>query len=297
MDYDEYMEFRRIRGNINKLGENKEANSEHNKKQRELSINQDNNLSDYDKKRDIRKQMRENKMKVLPDKLKIYNNEGELVPNFKFNLPGTILIFGKSGSGKSFLVKNFIFEHCVNKKFFHNGIYFTGTKYSGELKEWFHEKAIIQYTPEHLDAYLKKKQDECEKIGEKKMKNTFIVFDDLLGELSVWGGGLTNLIATCRHLKISCIFLQQYIVGSGSSTAMRENMAYTIAFPTKYKGTIKHLYDAFGYASNNEKEFKEEFVRRTSEEHTALLFDNKDLKCNFYYTIKACDVENMKIKF
>ena len=127
----------------------------------------------------------------------------------------------------------------------------------------------------------------------KKKEPCFCIFDDQQGLLNRNDPTLLNFIAIHRHLNCSIFFNFQYLYGS--MPTLRECTTVALMFNSKGKRTIEGLFENFGQLFDNFEEFKEYFLKLTSEEYVAMLFmqDIDDIEENYMY-FKSPDMTKYK---
>lgn len=184
--------------------------------------------------------------------------------NFKY--PQVTVCVGKPKRGKSYAVRWMILKNTIDKKIFKYGIVFTKTKFNGDFNYIPDEYVYENYDPEILEQYLDGIKQQ------QKIQPSFIIFDDIQGVIEANDPVLTSLIACHRHYKISIFFCFQYIYGRGSTPVLRECTTNAILFNSKGDRTLRALYENFGQLFDSYNDFKEYFLKCTSEPYTAMLY-------------------------
>lgn len=208
-----------------------------------------------------------------------------------------ILMIGKQASGKSYLTKSIIYQ-CSKSKIFKFGIVFTGSKINGDYD--FLDDDIVRedYSEENLEKYINKLRKWCQDHPGEKLPRSFLILDDLLGRIRINSPVFANLMSTYRHYNLTIIITSQYMV-KNCSTLLRELVDYAFIFRTRFKNSLKHLYESFGQMTESYDDFFNMLEMATKEEHFCLMYDaTKDKKETAYKSYRAPgNVPNFKLKF
>lgn len=197
-----------------------------------------------------------------------------------FTKPQVCVCIGKPSRGKSYAVRWMILKNTIDprSKIFSYGIVFSRTGKWNKDYEYIPDEYVYEdYDPTVLETYLEGIKQQ------KKIKPSFIIFDDIQGVLSAFDPVLNSLVACHRHYKISLFFCFQYIYGRGSFPVLRECTSIAILFNSKGDRTLRALYENFGQLFDDFKSFKDYFLHITSEKYVGMLYvqDIDNLEDNY----------------
>jgi hypothetical protein len=224
----------------------------------------------------------------------IFDNEGNLNLICK---PLIICSTGKCGVGKSYLIKQLIYNYS-KLNYFKFGLAFVSTKFNGGYDYLPDQYVIENYNEQYLKNYIEKLKDYKKKKG--IIPASFIILDDIVGHVNFYSPFWSNLISTYRHLNLTIILGTQSIsVRGGVSTLYRQMCNVCFMFRTLYKDTIEAYHRAFGALCEDLNEFEKMFLEVTSERHACLMFINdKHSKEDSYYSYKAPNNDSkFKLKY
>ena len=205
-----------------------------------------------------------------------------------------IILCGPPKRGKTNMIKYLILKNSVDRKIFNFGLVFCRTKFNNKDYTYIPDKYIIGGYDENI---LRKFIDNLEKlIKEKKKFSAFLVFDDLIGILNRNDPFLINLWSIHRHLNLTIFIATQHLKGSSTNTVFREVTNNGIFFRTNREDTIRAIYKEFGTNGFDKYvDFKNHFMKCTSEPFTGMYYDSSSDKEN-YYCIRSVDMTEFKIK-
>jgi hypothetical protein len=217
---------------------------------------------------------------------KLFDNDGRAL---------MCIFCGKSFRGKSHFLRYLITDRMLSKKL-EFGLVFTGTKYNTDYDFFPDDKVFEGYNEEVLKKYVDNLKAIKKKEGE--VPPSFIIFDDLVGVLNNQTDFFMNFITTARHLNINIFVCVQYLTGKKAiSTTMRAQTTHAVLFKPRMKNTIENLYRSFGGLFENEKEFKDHFMKITKEPYCGMLYlEHEDNMDKNYICVKA-PAEYPKIDF
>lgn len=197
--------------------------------------------------------------------------------------PQIVTCIGKPARGKSYAVRWMILKNTIDPRsnVFKYGIVFSQTGSFNHEFDYIPEDYVCEgYDPDVLENYLEGIK------AQKKIKPSFIIFDDIQGILSAHDPVLNSLVACHRHYKISLFFCFQAISGHHASfPLLRECTTIALLFNSKGERTLKALYENFGQLFPDYKSFVQHFLNVTSEKYVAMLYlqDIDDLEDNYLY--------------
>ena len=155
-------------------------------------------------------------------------------------LPGTFMMLGRCGSGKSsilwaLLTKGYVKGKKKNKSIFHEIIVYLGSQDSISAFKSLPCKNLIvlqEFIPDDFEKYLEDlKKHQMERLAEGKHPlNCAVIFDDFVGQALLKhkhgkASPLERIALTSRHeANLSLFFCSQVYKGTGfSSPSMRNN--------------------------------------------------------------------------
>jgi len=211
-----------------------------------------------------------------------------------FKEPNFILTIGKPKQGKSYMVRYFL-HYGLSSNIFKFGIVFQGSaEMNSDYSSFLPKKAVVTYSEDKLKRYIEQLTAHKKKLmsegKEDQMPRSFIVLDDILGQLSR-SDYTTHFFSLYRHLNITVFLNSQYISSNASSTICRNIASFAFFFRSSNASSTKTIHEWFGNTSGLDlKEFKTYFNRTTAEPFTCMLYidgentaENNYLKHNKQY--------------
>lgn len=188
--------------------------------------------------------------------------------------PKIMALIGEPHSGKSVLLKS-IMHYYAKRKYFKYGIVITGSKFNGDYDGWLPESAVWDgYDEERLKQYLKVLEDRATQLKKtgQKLPNSFIILDDLCGQLSK-SDWFTTFITRFRHYGITLMIASQYPSDAKSfCTMLRSFTDIAFMFPNLQSHYIKGFYLAWGGYFDNIEEMKNTLAQVKQTRYASLLF-------------------------
>ena len=214
--------------------------------------------------------------------------------DLNFSRPLIMIFIGKQASGKSFLLRNLIYQ-LTKQQTFKFGKVFTATGFNSDY-DFMPEKHVdSDYSEAKLESYIGSLKQWMEKNKGKKLPPSFLVLDDLLGKIHGHTDIFQNLMATYRHFNLTIFITSQYMV-KNVSPLLRELTDLAFIFKSKFKNTKEALYDAFGQMLDNQDEFNRVLDQATEEKHASLVYNaNKSTPEEAYLSFK-CSGDDVKFK-
>jgi hypothetical protein len=187
--------------------------------------------------------------------------------------PQIFLAIGKPDSGKSHLVKSIVFDY-IKADYFKFMTCYCKTKFTGDYSfipdDYVYEGWDEKRLKKHVDSLA-----EYRRKHNKKPPPSLIILDDLLGLISFYTPFMTSFITCHRHYNVSIIFTAQYLQGAKStSTTLREITNVAFVFNSKFKSSLKALYEAYGQLFDSYDDFVAEFQRITREKYHCMVYDS-----------------------
>jgi ABC-type dipeptide/oligopeptide/nickel transport system ATPase component len=214
-----------------------------------------------------------------------------------FSRAQIISIIGTCGSGKSFLLRNLIYQFS-KKDMFKFGIVFTGTSFNTDYQFMPDGAVHSDYSEAKLEKYISRLRSWLEVNQGQKLPPNFLILDDLLGRIKINSNIFNNLISTFRHFNMTIFITSQYFV-KNISTLLRELTDVAFIFRTRFKNSKESLYNAYGQLLDSQDEFDEVLNEATKEKHSCLCYQaRKEYKEESYCSFQAPpDDLNFKLKF
>lgn len=193
-----------------------------------------------------------------------------------FEKPGLILSVGKSEQGKSYLVRYLLSYGltCGKLKF---GLIFQGSKGMNDDYESFLPAKCVRkgFDEDVLKKWVDQLTAHKEKLAKegkgKDMPRSFIIFDDLLGQLQR-SKYVDNFFSLYRHLGITVFLNTQYLATAASSTLVRQQTSFGFFFRSNASTTREALWSWFGGLLEDKKSFIKIYKNATAEDFHCLLF-------------------------
>jgi hypothetical protein len=209
--------------------------------------------------------------------------------------PYIIVLVGKSRSGKSHFLKSYILNKAM-KGYFKFGLCMSGTSFTDGYDYLPKHAVKFGYDPEVLDGYLQKLRDYKERTKQEVPAN-FIILDDILGMLKDNDPIFVNFISTFRWTNTTLIIAVQYL--NRMNALLRQNTDYAIMFGSKLKLSVEGCFNSYGQLFDTIEDFKKHFNQITSEQYTAMLYDErKDNREDNFTAVKApAELPNVQLNF
>lgn len=203
-----------------------------------------------------------------------------------FSRAQIICLVGSCGAGKSYLLRNLIYQFS-KKNVFKFGVCFSGTGFNSDYK-FLPEGAVrSNYSEEQLEKYIAKLKSWLHAHPGEKLPSNFLILDDLLGKIHINSGVFSNLMSTFRHYNMSVFITSQYMV-KNVSTLLRELTDVAFIFRTRFHNSLKSLYESFGQLLEDQDEFNEMLNLATKEQHACLVYmARKETADESYFSYKA----------
>lgn len=183
-----------------------------------------------------------------------------VMPKFPFSM----LISGRSGSGKTNLLLNILTKEQLYGKYFHYIIVFSPT--AGEEDDTYKalnlpkENFIREFNGDILQKIIDKRKAQIKKDGIEKVSRTnggsrmLIIMDDVIANKSfLESPEALKMFCLLRHYLVSCIVLLQSYVKLPKS--LRKNCNAIMVFPAQ-QTEVERIKDEITPAGMNKKEFE-----------------------------------------
>jgi len=193
------------------------------------------------------------KVKPLEDKRKLPRDMPDYLPQMKGEV---IMVVAPIAQGKSNFVSNWFLNPELAEGMFDTIYFLSNTAHQDDTSRFLiDEPNVIVYddlnsakVDEIIDSII-----ETQKQYEKKdMPRIAIIFDDIIGSLSIYNSKAFSIASRARHYNIANLF---YIVQKFKSVnnVVRNNITQIIAFAGIYNGgELKQLEDEFSSVGGNE---------------------------------------------
>ena len=210
--------------------------------------------------------------------------------------PGVFLFVGRPKSGKSYCLRSLIKDYARQGKFSFGKVY-TRTKFNEDYNFMPAKHVEDDYSEENLEAYINSLKAWREK-HRKPLPPNFIIFDDLLGAMSLNTGFLSNLISIHRHYNLTIFLTAQYLM-KGTSTVLRECVTTAFLWKTIFHNSRDGIFKAFGGYYKKESDFLDMFDSTTSPKHQCLVYNARARKkSEAYWSFMApSKVSKFKLQF
>lgn len=215
--------------------------------------------------------------------------------------PCVMAFIGEPKSGKSTLIKS-LMRYYARAKYFKFGLVITGSKWNGDFDFVKNEHAVWDgYDEERFKKYFEKLKSRAEALKEKgkKMPHSFIILDDLLGQLAT-SDWLQSILARFRHFGVTLMIAAQYANSTkGCSSLFKSLTDVAYMFPTIAHRGVVGMFDSWGGYYKNPEEFKQVLMKVKQTDHACLLFQkSKKSKEEAYLQFKCTPApENFALNF
>jgi hypothetical protein len=241
----------------------------------------DNFSTDEDTDEEV--EVKEEKVKINPFEVEVYKTnkeeiwqpsccDCELLPK----LPTTMLVIGRSGSGKTNAVVNLLQKENLLKDTFDYIYLFSGIKPDEELLKPLNipkSQTFIDFLEEDVKKIMTKMENTVESIGMKKTPSVLFLFDDILGKPKfLRSETMSKLVTTNRHMNITCIILSQYF--KKLPPVVRTNASYYMIFPSSMS-ELEKIADELTPPNKSKKEFIKLLQYATNEKYNFFSLNSK----------------------
>ncbi len=167
--------------------------------------------------------------------------------------PFSAIINGKSGSGKSHVLRYIMREISKSDKPFDYGVVMSNTAWEGSF-DYIPKKYIYEdFNEDVIKNLIKLQKNNLEK---KIQKQAFIILDDCCSENEFTNNVIKKLFVMGRHYNISTILTTQYV--HLVPPVLRSNSFYNLFFNIGegYR-ELQSVYQAYGGRFTSYSDFKE----------------------------------------
>jgi hypothetical protein len=214
------------------------------------------------------------------------------------NKPGIFLYIGKPESGKSYLIKNMMYDF-QKAKHFKFILCYVKTKFNNFFQEFLPEEYVVDnYSSKKLLEHVAKLKKYRETTG-KPCPPSAIIFDDLLGKLDFYDDDMQSFLCAYRHYNVSLFITAQYLMSKTTATALREMVSYAFLFNTKFKNSLKGYYESFGGLFDNYDDFVRHFQKITKQKYHCMVYkaDEDEIENNYVDYKAAESIPKFKLKY
>lgn len=189
-----------------------------------------------------------------------YDNKPEFIRK-KSIMPFSMIISASRNQGKSVMVRH-LYEKCWESRF-DLVVVFSKTLGNGFYRQFIKSKTMFDKFDNSILERLNEIQEEQRKTT-GYMLNILIIFDDTIGNSTLYNEQIADLFTLGRHKAISVVYATQS--PTSVSTLWRQNVTHFICLKTKGKG-VQHIIDNFlldliDEDDCPEKERVDKFLRR-----------------------------------
>jgi hypothetical protein len=213
------------------------------------------------------------------------NSVADVVKNMK--APFSCSICSKRNSGKSFLVRNLVYELAKQKKI-NQVIVMSNTSGMSLNKDYDYmpPKLLTTYKESTITKLL---EVQAKDVKRGKIREVLLIMDDCIGETKDKSGEgsrmIRSLYANSRHYHISVILLSQ-IANRLLTPAIKENSDY-IFFSRINRNGLESIWESI--CNINKKEFIA-FAEKSNKDYSFILYDNttqSNKPEDFLFIVKA----------
>lgn len=199
-------------------------------------------------------------------------SDNELLPR----LPTSMLVIGRSGSGKTNAVINLLQKEHLLKDCFDYIYLFSGIKPDEELLKPLKipkSQVFIDFEEDDVKKIMTKMENTVESIGMAKTPSVLFLFDDILGKPKfLKSSTMSKLITTNRHMNITCIILSQYF--KKLPPVIRTNASYYMIFPSSMS-ELEKIADELTPPNYSKKNFIKLLQHATKEKYSFFSLNSK----------------------
>jgi hypothetical protein len=192
--------------------------------------------------------------------------------------PFRLLVNAPSGSGKSNMIQNLLFNDNFYKGMFDYIVYLSPTihedKTAQHMREMDDEKLILSDDVDKLDILVDNLM-ERQADDEHRDEHVLLVLDDCIGLIKK-GSKLNTAIMKLRHYNVSVIMVTQYY--RSVDPKVRENCSQYIFYKNANATEVKKIIDEVGGRFDD---FKKYYEHATGEPYCFLFVDGYKLHKNF----------------
>jgi hypothetical protein len=213
--------------------------------------------------------------------------------------PVVMAFIGEPRSGKSVAIKA-----CMNywnkKRYFKFGICISGSSWNGDY-DFLPSKALWdKWDEERFKQYIEALEQQAHKLHEKgkKLKPSFVILDDLLGQIAN-SDFFKSFLARFRQWNITLLLAAQYAAESkGCGTMLRSVCDISFMFPSMMFNQVNAMKNAWGGWYKSFDEFQAALVAVKQRDHACLLFQKKmKTKEEAYISLLVKPAPEFKMKF
>jgi len=199
-------------------------------------------------------------------------SENELLPN----LPTSMCVIGKSGSGKTNSIISMLTNEKMLKDTFDFIYLFSGIKPDPELIEPLNlpkHQVYNDFEEDDVKKLMDKMEKSVEKNGMNKTPSVLFIFDDILGKPKfLKSSTMSKLITTNRHMNISVIVMSQYF--KKLPPVIRTNCSFYMIFPSSMS-EIEKISDELCPPNMSKKKFINIIQFATSDKYNFISINTK----------------------
>ena len=203
----------------------------------------------------------------------------------------TVLVLGKRGSGKSWLLRDIMYHQRHLLK----GIVMSGTDFVQSFFSQFIPEILIysDYQSKRMEELMesqandiiKNREQGLSKNGKTRDNNVFVIIDDLQDMSNVWKRETTikTIFYNGRHYNIFFLLALQYM--KGITPDLRENINYVFLYNQQNIANKKKLFEEFGGVCGSFKKF-DEMLKLCTQDYRCLVINTSGKTFNetfFHY--------------
>lgn len=193
------------------------------------------------------------KVKPLEDTRKLPRDMPDYLPQMKGEV---IMVVAPIAQGKSNFVSNWFLNPSLAEGMFDTIYFLSNTAHQDTTSRFLiDEPNVIVYddlNSAKVDGIIDSIIETQKQFDKKDMPRIAIIFDDIIGSLSIHNSKAFSIASRARHYNVTNLF---YIVQKFKSVSnvVRNNITHIIAFAGIYNGgELKALEDEFSSVGGNE---------------------------------------------
>lgn len=193
-----------------------------------------------------------------------------------------ILVSGKKGSGKSYLIKGIVYMLAPR---FEDVLVISPSVYTG-YEYVPDEKKHFELTKELVESIKETQQNNG-------MKPLLLIIDDATG-MKLNSGSMQQFITTSRHLGVTIVFAAHGI--NKFPTTVQESALTAFVFKTMNNKEIKALYEVLLSDFDSKDEASRFFKEKTKEKYQFLMVRNYEHERGRYESAKMPELPDFKLE-
>lgn len=208
---------------------------------------------------------------------------------FDDDLSFLMLLIGKSGSGKTQMIKTlmyYLYNHPDEKKRVHFTLGFCKSKSMNDDFSFIKDQKYI--FEDYDENVFVKYFENLQKIKEEKgyVPRNVVILDDQVAIMGSSNDKFQSILSRYRHFNTHILISSQIVNsshGSGLTPMLKTQCTYVCAFRDLSKQTNESLFNYFGDGFENWKQFRDFYKEMTEELYSFLLIRTKKRELDDIY--------------